>query len=199
MAPFSNKNKQKNKYHDKHHHSYPDNPNSNKNNPIYSEEQAEWIQNIYFIGILFWIILIIGLKIFPTNNIVEFLILLVPIVLLLISFKSIPHISDVVENFMFQANILTLGLLVAFPILTWIYKRSKINRGLFLSIIGTAIIFSVLSLFDVGVPHKFLPLVKHVKSILQTFALALFIFAIYRFVMERKHRDVEKGKVQDIY
>lgn len=169
-------------------------PDEDNHKPKYSSEQIDWIRNVYLAGILFWVILIIGIGLFPANNVIEVLILIIPVIIFLVAWKSVPHISNEVERFMFQANILTLGLIIALPILTWVYKKSKQNKTIFLSLIGTAIIFSILALLDVWVPHKFLPVIHHIKSVLRTYALILFIFALYRYLIERKNRDGSKYK-----
>lgn len=162
----------------------------------YDRCQLKRIRKVYLLALVFWVLIIIWLGIFPPSNLIEFVILLIPVAIFLISWKSSNKISKSVESYMFQTNMLVLGLLIALPILTWIYAKSKHNRSLFVKIIITGVIISILTLYDIWVPHKWLPVLKHINSVFETIALTLFIFALYKYFVERDTRDkLKKSKI----
>lgn len=162
----------------------------------YTQNQIKMIRWVYFFAIIGWLFLIFWYQLFPPLDFIEAGILVLPLMVFLISYSSIPHITEQVEGYMFKANLLTLGLLIALPLLNWAYSNFNGNRVLFIKLAATAIIFSMLTLIDVWVPHRFLPLEKHIKSILQTSAITLLIFALYRFFIE-KAKEPKEPKVTE--
>ena len=163
--------------------------------PCYDNDQTTGIKRVYLFALIGWIILIITYKLIPPHDAIEIAILFVPIVVFLISYISIPKITYKVERYMFKANLLTLGLLVALPLLNWVNTNRNENRTLFIKLAATAIIFSMLTLIDVWVPCEYLPVVKHIKSVLQTSAITLLIFGLYRFFIEqaKELKDTDKN------
>lgn len=164
-------------------------PKSEEENRPYDKCQISRIRKVYILGALLWLLLILWLEIFPTKHLAEFVILMIPFVIFAISWKSADKVSKTVEGYMFQTNILVLGLLIALPILTWVYTKSKHNKGLFIKLIIFAVIISIITLYDIWVPHHWLPVLKHLNSVFETIALTLFIFALYRYFIERNLRD----------
>jgi hypothetical protein len=152
-------------------------------NSTYTPQQVTEVRIIYLVGIVAWILLSWYFGFFPTTDTMEWLIFLLPIVLFLVAWASIPYVSGHVESFMYRSNILTLGLLIALPLLSWVEVRHP-ERKQFVPIMGTAIILSMLTLVDIWVPHDQLPWIKHIKSIMQTVAIVLLVYGLYRYFVD---------------
>ena len=159
-----------------------DNKNDKGNDtPCYHKNQHEMLQLLYVVAIIAWIFLTACYRINPPRDIIELSILLLPVVCFLIAFMSIHMISESVEAMMLKANLLTIGLLVALPLINWSKETSIENKTLFIQLAVTAIILSLITLIDWWVPQCYLYMQKHIKSIFQTFAIVLLIFGLYRF------------------
>lgn len=151
----------------------------------HDDKQIFQLRVVYTIFMFLWTYIAFSLGLFSkVCNWVEWLILLLPIFIFSIGFFSVPDISHQVEGFMFRANLLTLGLLVALPLLNWMNERYQGDKLLFMKLISIAIIFSMLTLIDVWVPHRFLPIIKHIRSALQTISITLLIYVLFRFYIE---------------
>lgn len=163
--------------------------NDPKDAPCYNNNQTTNVQRVYLLGLIGWIILIILYKLVPTSDFIEIIILFIPIFVFSVSYMSVPNITYRIEKYMFKANLLTIGLLVALPLINWGYTGSDKNRTIFIKLAATAIIFSMITLIDIWVPAKFLPIIKHVKSVFQTSAIVLLIFGLYRFFIEQTNNN----------
>ena len=147
---------------------------------LYDPKQAEWVKLIYILAIVLWIIICFLLKLIPGHNWVEWGILILPIVIFLYAWSVADKVSTTVEDYMGKTNILTLGLIIAMPLLNWVQGR-KDDRKQFTQLMAVAIIFSMLTLIDISVGHDELCIIRHAESALQTMAIVLLIFGLYRF------------------
>jgi len=170
-------------------------PLESEDNPCYNNNQIINIRRVYLFALIGWIILIALYKLIPPSDVIEAIILFLPVLVFIISYVSVPEITYKVEKYMFKANLLTLGLLVALPLLNWIYTNHNENRALFIKLAATAIIFSMVTLIDVWVPRDHLPVVKHIKSVLQTMAITLLIFGLYRFFIDQTQENNMKKEI----
>jgi len=150
----------------------------------YSSSQVQWVHLIYILSIVIWLIICYLLKLAPGKDWLEWVILAIPIVVFLLSYYFADQVSDVVEDFMGKTNVLTLGLIIALPLLNWIEQRCGMERKQFTQIMATAIIFSMLTLIDIWVGHDQLFLIRHAESSLQTMAIVLLIFGLYRYFVD---------------
>ena len=162
----------------------PDTISKNNNAPCYESSQHTTLQILYILAILCWLLLTSAYGLFLPKDHIEMMILLLPVLSFVITFSGVHLITPSIESTMLRANLLTLGLLVALPLLNWSKEATYENKVLFMKIAATAIIFSMITLMDWWVPCKWTYLVKHIKSILQTFAIVLLIFGLYRFFCE---------------
>ena len=153
--------------------------------PCYKQKQINTIRYMYICATILWLVAIAFMGILPPRDWIELLILFIPIIVFAISYSQLDCITEKVEGYMFRANLLTLGLLISLPLLTWIHENSHENRLMFIRLSSAAIILSVLTLVDIWVCPKYLPLVRHIRSVFQTFALTFFIFVLYRFFIEK--------------
>lgn len=132
----------------------------------------------YIVAGAFWLLILWLLGLINVDKALNPVFILLPIALFAISFFSQGHITTAVENFVFRANILTLGVVFAMPLINWL-SRDDPDRYVFMQIMAVAIILSVATLLDVWCEERYLPVVKHVKSSLQTMAISLIIYGCY--------------------
>ena len=96
------------------------------------------------------------------------------------------------EDVLYRFNYISIALIIVLPIITWFNDDMKgagraISRKKFMTIVVIALILTLLSLMDVWVNQKYLSILRHVKSILQTFSLTLIIYALYTYYLEHIH------------
>lgn len=147
----------------------------------YHSSQIAWLYGLYAIAIICWIVIIIYFELHFNATLVTWIIILIPIALFIIALVNIKNITADTEVEIFNANYLTIGLLIAIPLFSWISAGSGDDRRRFSSIIVLAIIFSMLSVLDTWVSLRWLTFVKHAKSVLQTYCLILFVTALITF------------------
>jgi len=146
----------------------------------YSEQQVCYIRCLYAVAILVWVGLIWLFRLYDVDW-VGWVILALPIVVFIIGFVNAWVISPEVEEEIFRANYLSIGLLIVLPLLTCINRDYKGDRARFTSILVLAIVITMLSMYDVWTKREWLSLMKHAKSVLQTMSLTLLIYALYMF------------------
>ena len=146
----------------------------------YTPGKALSIQIAYLVSAIAWIFLIYAVGFYNTS-LLGFLILGIPLVVFAFGFVSARHLTVEVEECLFSANSLSIGLVILLPLLTEIDKTYNRNRQVVTRAIIIAIVLAMFSLIDIWVSPKYLSLTKHVKSILQTCALSLLIFGLYMY------------------
>lgn len=152
--------------------------------PCYHKNQCTNVRVVYALAIAFWFLIIYSLNLYSTLSIVETVILIIPIVLFILAMISIDHITVRVESTVLKANFFTLGLFVALPLITLIKEDDMSSKAMFIKIAIVSIMFSMLTLVDVWVNHKYFCIQQHIKSIMQTYSIVLLVFAFYRFYGE---------------
>jgi hypothetical protein len=140
---------------------------------------------IYIVAILIWIVLIIALRLYEGLDFIGWLILLIPLVLFALAASKIRHITYDVERYIFKNDYLSVGTVIVVPILIWLASNYRGDRQRYIRILITAIIFALLAILDCWIPRKWLPVERHIKTILQTFSIVLIIFALYSYFLEK--------------
>jgi len=146
----------------------------------YTKQIIFWIRIIYVIFIILWTILIWYFKFYKLK---AWFILLIPYLVFTIGIFNVSVLSTDVEEEMFRANFLSVGLILALPLLNWTNKDYNGDRRLFSTIIILALVFSILSLFDIWVSRKWLSVNKHVRTSLQTLSLTLIMFGLIEYFL----------------
>ena len=152
--------------------------------PFYKEQQIKRLKILYLLSSCVWIYIIYKFDLMKhVSSSIDSLILLVPIVVFLVSILFMEDVTERVEKYMMKANFLTIGLIIALPLLNWIRDNSA-SKVLMTKLIATGIILSMLGIVDIWIPDDWLCFVKHVKSIFHTIAIILLIYGLYRFYVE---------------
>ena len=148
----------------------------------YGTRKSLIIKIIYIIGLLFWLFLIIFLNLncLPLLGIIF---LLIPIIMFLLGFINSSSLTIEMEEELFKANFLTIGLIIALPLLIHISKEYCGDKCQFITVVFLSLVFSLLSLLDFWTRRKWLTVSKHIKSTFQTIAITLFIIALYLYYL----------------
>lgn len=146
----------------------------------YSTNKVFYIRSFYILAIVLWIVLIAVLRLYLTD-LLGLIILLLPLLIFFFGFYNAPDLSRDIEDEIFRANFLSIGLIIILPLLTWMNQSFSGDKKRFFSILAVALILSMVSVLDVWTKRGWLSVTRHVKSSLQTISLALFIYAIYEY------------------
>ncbi|AYV85911.1 MAG: hypothetical protein Solivirus1_68 [Solivirus sp.] len=161
--------------------------------PCYEKHENSTLKIWYIVAILIWIVLLALLGLLPPKDIIEVILMAIPIIAFIVAIVSIHTITESIEQLMLKANLLTLGLLVALPLINWSKDTSYESKETFMKIAATAIILSMLTLIDWWVDKKYLYLLKHTKSIVQTYAIVLLMIGLYKFFCEAAYSKEPVG------
>ena len=134
----------------------------------------------YIFSFTIWLIIVWWLQLF-TSGIIGFFIAIFPLLLFTISTVSIPYLTQDVEDQMFKANFLSLGLVVVIPLFGLMSSNYKGDKRQFLYVLLLAIVFAMLSLIDVWLSPNYMSVAKHIKSVLQVYAIFLLVYAIWLY------------------
>jgi len=154
----------------------PDNP-GNKDGGKYTPNQIFYLQMMYIIAVLIWVLIIILFKLYETD-IIGWVILLLPFLIFTLCFTSLSGIDTEVENFMLQGNFLYFGYIVIVLVITW---NKKIKDDKLFHLIGLGLILLMISIIDLWVDKEKLVYIKHFESISETFAAVVFIYTLYYY------------------
>jgi hypothetical protein len=152
----------------------------------YDEERIKYIRLIYALALFVWALLVWMFSLWRTDGL-GWIILAIPIAVFLFGYVNAANVTIEVENELFRANYLAIGLLIVLPLLTWFAKDYAGDKRQFISVIVMAVMLSMMSLIDFWVPIHWLSVVKHSKSVLQTMSLGLLIFAVYTYYVTTPH------------
>ena len=168
--------------------------NNNECGTKYTPEQISQLRGIYLAFVIFWLILIIYLQLYKEDSIVLGL-MCIPIILFIYTYSTLDQVEREIENQIFQANYLSISLLVVLPLFFNLTRATKFTGPLKLVII--AIIFILLGLVDMWLPIKLVPFARHFKSCLETIGLLLLVIAVYMFYRKLFNEGNEHLIVED--
>lgn len=146
----------------------------------YTENKIRYIQTLYIIAAIVWASVILIMHLYRTD-VIGLLILTIPFIIFAIGYYNASVMTPEIEDIIFKTNYLSVGLLVVIPLFTWLGKHHDADRGHFIGIITLGVVLSMISLLDFWVKRGWMSVIKHLKSVLQTMALTLFILAFYIF------------------
>lgn len=145
----------------------------------------KYIEYVYITAMVFWILLIVWLQLYQTDTL-GLIILLIPFISFGFGYFNSYYLNKEVEDYVFQNNYFSVGLLIILPLLTWLNREysNVARRKRFTSILVTAIILIMFSLLDIWVPIESISVIKHLHSVLQTTAIIMLIYALYMFYID---------------
>lgn len=139
------------------------------------------IEYVYIIAAIGWVILTFVLGLWYHEDLLVWLILLLPLVVFAINYLSLGDFSCKMEEQMFRGNFLSFGFLVAIILINWNSPLGHQDKIEFFKILIVAFILLMISLVDLWVGEKRMPVVKHIKTSLHTASLTLLALALYLY------------------
>lgn len=130
-----------------------------------------------------WIIILMMLKIYP-DDIPEWALCILPVLLFTLGIIFSDRMDKEMQDCMNRSNIITLGLVIALPLLDWIARHHGGDRKKFITACGFAIMLSLLTLIDIPMPDDKVYVLMHLRSILQTISVILLMLALYKFFFD---------------
>lgn len=156
-----------------------------KRTKCYGRKRTKSVQFVYVMACLIWVVLIFVLSLWKTD-LIGTIILLIPLLVYGFGFYNANTLTVEVEETIFSINYLSIALLVVIPLTAWINKNFNGDQRYLTRIMVVAVIIALLSLVDIWVRPKWISVVRHVKSALQTAALTLVVYALYVYYMGQK-------------
>jgi len=144
---------------------------------FYNKDVVSTVELVYVFGIIIWILLCIILELYKTDYIGSF-ILVLPIIFFIISMFSFKSCVKEIENEIFQYDTLAFGVVI---ITIFLALRYKEYSNFFYKLIFVGILLIGLSMIDLWVSKENIIIFKHIKSILQTLGMIIFIYLFYSF------------------
>ncbi len=146
----------------------------------YSDETVGHIKTIYVIAIILWGLLIWACHLYLTD-LIGWIFLAAPLFVFSINISNLGKCTKEVEGEMFEGNFLSFAFLTAVILINW--DKTSDKSKLFKLLI-VALVLIMLSLVDFWLPLDQIVLAKHFRSILQTFALFLLAFTLYKYYLD---------------
>lgn len=150
---------------------------------VYSPEVRTGLYYVYGIAIIVWIFIVIYFRLYTVGGSI---ILWIPIIAFLVGLYNINDLTVEVEDEMFKTSYLSVGLLLALPLLTWMNKDYEGDKAQFTCVIVIAMCLTLLTFIDVWVPRGMLSVYKHARSCLQTMTISLLIYALVTYYLSRR-------------
>jgi len=149
----------------------------------YSDATIKSLISLYIGAIVVWTVFYYSIGAFHKKQLFYKLAYFIPLILFGISlyFLTTGDLTNKSEKMMYKTNFLSIGLVIFFPIFSTIVTKYRGDRQFFITLMISGFIFSLLSLYDVWVSPDYQPILKHLKTILQTFTITLIIIAMYTF------------------
>lgn len=152
----------------------------------YTEKQKNILEYIYIVSIFIWIFICFFCGITRKITLMSIFLIISPIVILFIAYSNIGKINKNVEKLNSQTNFISLGLLVAIPLLSWIKTQKESESRVYEErSILIFIVFTMISPLDVWVSEEKQAYVLHIKSISQIFLLFLLIAILVEFFTDK--------------
>lgn len=139
------------------------------------------IKQIYIFAIILWIILILLLKLY-TKSFLGIIVIMIPFFVFIFDYfyTECPNVET--ETLMLGGNYLTFAFLISSIIIHWV---PNVGSRIY-PIVSVAIFFMLLSLLDLWVNKRDIIILKHIRTICNTFVLTLFTFVIIYMFKEKQ-------------
>lgn len=175
----------------------------------YSPENIMKLRILYILAIVAWIVFCYVFELYKTD-VWGILILAIPIVVFMFNFINVPDLNIFAENNTNAFAFFSIGLLVVFPLITLVRCSYKGNREKVVEVLVIALIFAVLSILTIWVRQSWISILRHLKSVFQTYSLVLLVYALYIYyrgsichkeniIHPDIHPDIQKIELERIY
>lgn len=138
------------------------------------------VQVVYLVSAIVWLIIVYVFYLY-CNNIIVWLLLLIPLVIFGLNYYWVPQHSRFVANLMFSADFLSIGFLIVTILINW-YK--EVDKGSIFGLIVLSLALFGFSMLDVWVSEENFIIVQHIRSSLETAAVITLIIVVYKYYLE---------------
>ena len=149
---------------------------------VYEKEIIYAVVFLYFISFLLWLFIVYKIH---DRDTIAIIILIIPIFILAISLLNVLCDPEHISDKLFRSNYVSVAVLICVPLLSWINRDisgARKRKFVFCSIL--AVIFALIGLYDCWVPCRWYLFIRQFKSVSQTFAITLLLYALYSFYLE---------------
>jgi len=156
----------------------PDKHDPIKSTKKYSKNKSQAVRLVYIFAIILWLGLIFFLQLYKTSALGYF-ILFIPLFFYFLGIYNASRLTVEVEEKTYAVSYISISLLIVIPLVAWVDKNYRGDNWYMSKIIVVAVVLALISLIDIWVRPKWLSVVRHIKSALQTASLTLLVFALY--------------------
>lgn len=157
---------------------------------MYSDETIQRLTILYIGATILWTIVYYYLGGFSRRHSFYIWAYFIPLVLFGISVYSLRHITTQSERILYKTNFLSIGLIIFFPLFSSIVTKYRGDTQFFIMLMVAGFVFSLISLYDVWLSPEYQPIIKHTKTILQTYTITLIVVAMYTFYINETDPDI---------
>src|SRR5579872_4571489 len=125
------------------HHRKPVIPHGNQRPP--GSQTGNYLRVLYVMAMILWLI-IIGCFHLGDTTAIGWFILIIPFIVFIVGYLTAPLITKEVEDSVFQANFLAIGLIIILPLLTWVNKGYNGDHEQFTAILILAVVLIMFSI-----------------------------------------------------
>ena len=146
----------------------------------YGHTKTSVVVWIYVVGIIVWLLIFLLLRFYRYGwGVIIFG--LIPIVVFAIAICNAGEVEEQTDAKVFRLD--TLAVLGVFVFLAWHQHESEDNIFWIGLLMG--ILFILAASYDVWTKDKWIPIVRHVRSVLTTIGLSLILLSIYIYMIEQ--------------
>lgn len=156
----------------------------------YDKHVVTEIKTVYVLALIVWLFIIFFMGLIK-NDIIIFLILLIPVLVFAINFISAGEFTCKVEQQMFKGNFLYFGFIVAVILINWNKDMSATEKHDIFRIIVLSLILLMFSMIDIWISLEEQAIIKHIRTSLHTISLTLLAYALYEFYLFQGHHSLE--------
>lgn len=146
----------------------------------YGRTKVFIVRSLYLLSIIAWLLIIWLLRINP-NNLFGYFLLILPVIVFTITIIFASQFTVEIEESMFGVNVLSLGVLIILPLLTWMHKDFAGDVTQFMAVVLSGVSLTLIASIDIWVPLKWLSVTRHFRSVLQTYGISLILYALYLY------------------
>lgn len=156
------------------------------NNCCYDSQTLRNLRFLYAMAICLWVVILNGCGISRKISTISLSIMFFPIALMILAMANLHKITKTIEEYNSKANYISLGLIVAIPLLSWIKTQKETeNRAYEKTSMVLFVMLIMITPMDVWVSEKDQAYVVHIKSICQIFVLAILVSMLLNYFDDR--------------
>ncbi len=162
---------------------------------LYDSTTVFWVRAVYFLMLIVWIVLCSysGMWTTPASPV-----LILPFFTFGIAIYFTDKLSTTIEEFMSKASYLSLGVILAVPLLSWISQETPRYSQIISTCIIVALVLSLATYIDVWIGAENISIYRHFRSSLQVMSVTLIIYVLSMHCLLKESNVLWYNKNQKI-